>query len=93
MNVVARAAEEALRNSVRHAGVGARRWAFVWVAVGEVRVEVGDDGIGFDPVMIDPQRLGVRGSILARMRALPGGAGTVVSAPGDGTVVVLTWTG
>ena len=58
---------------------------------GLVEVSVEDRGPGFDTDRIDEQRLGIRGSILERMQALPGGAAVVESRPGSGTRVVVTW--
>lgn len=82
--VVLRAAQEALANVRRHAG--ARR---VVVRLqpddGQVRLEVGDDGVGFDPL----QREGFG---LAGMRGRVGEVGgdvAVASAPGGGTRVVV----
>ncbi|PFG40062.1 histidine kinase-like protein [Georgenia soli] len=85
------AAAEALRNSVRHAGAGARRTVTVSVRPGWAEIRVHDDGAGFDPGAVPAARLGVRGSILGRMSRLPGGYAEVRSAPGAGTEVVLGW--
>ncbi|WP_420113964.1 sensor histidine kinase [Pseudactinotalea sp.] len=85
------AASEALRNADRHAG-GPTRVRLAHTDRGGVLVEVHDLGPGFDSQRIDPARLGVAGSILGRMRALPGGAAEVDSAPGQGTRVVIRWT-
>jgi signal transduction histidine kinase len=82
------ATEEALRNSVLHAGATNRT---VHVHVGEdgAQVDVLDDGVGFDPSRVPPTRLGISESIRGRMEALPGGAAVVVSTPGVGTRVQL----
>jgi signal transduction histidine kinase len=56
-----------------------------------VEVSVEDRGPGFDVDRVDAQRLGIRGSILERMRTLPGGGAVVDSQPGGGTRVVVTW--
>lgn len=85
----ARAVTEALANVTLHAGVGeaelvsSRR-------DGEVRVEVADEGRGFDEHRLPPDRFGVRGSILATMRSLPNG-GAEISSGGHGTRVSLWW--
>jgi signal transduction histidine kinase len=54
-------------------------------------VEVLDDGIGFDPAAVPETRLGIAVSMVARMRAIPGGNAMVVSAPGVGTRVAISW--
>ena len=86
------ASGEAVRNSVRHAGRDDvhRRLDVRPIADG-VEVSVRDDGRGFDPDAVPPGRMGVRDSILGRIRAVPGGAGTVESSPAGGTVVTLRW--
>lgn len=90
VETVGAAAAEALRNSVRHAA-GAERVVGVVVSPGLIEVSVEDRGPGFDADRVDEQRLGIRGSILERMRSLPGGAAVVESRPGSGTRVVVTW--
>lgn len=84
------AAAEALRNSVRHAAA-AERTVSVAVSPERIDVLVQDRGPGFDVNHLDGSQLGIRNSIIGRMRALPGGAATVESAPGDGTRVAVTW--
>jgi signal transduction histidine kinase len=54
----------------------------------QVEVNVRDRGRGFDPAAVDPDRHGVRQSIVARMAAV-GGSASVRSAPGEGTEVRL----
>ncbi|MEU5840644.1 ATP-binding protein [Rhodococcus sp. NPDC047139] len=87
---VAAALAEAVRNSVRHAGTGVRRAVHVDLEPGAVRVTVRDDGRGFDPGVVDPYRMGIRASILGRMRGLDGGDSQIESGPG-GTTVTLVW--
>ncbi|WP_348536948.1 ATP-binding protein, partial [Nocardia carnea] len=90
----AAALAEAVRNSLRHAGVPARRVrreVTVTVGAGGLLVVLRDDGKGFDRAAVPPDRLGIAASILGRMRQLPGGAGFVESAPGHGTTVTLMW--
>ncbi|MEV1247671.1 sensor histidine kinase [Nonomuraea sp. NPDC050022] len=85
----ARAVTEALANVARHSGVhqaellSSRR-------DGEIRVEVADEGRGFDQDRLPPDRFGVRGSILDTMRSLPNG-GAEISSGGQGTRVSLWW--
>jgi two-component sensor histidine kinase len=59
---------------------------------GQSRVEVivRDRGAGFDPDRADPTRLGLRRSIAERA-ADCGGRARIWSAPGEGTVVRLSW--
>lgn len=80
---------EALRNSIRHAGDSDPR---VTATIGgdELRVVVSDRGPGFDPASTAADRMGVRLSILERMRSLPGGSAQVRSG-GEGTRVELGW--
>lgn len=91
VETLSQATAEALRNSVRHAGPGAARAVEVRVHPGALRLIVRDDGGGFDPDAVDPARLGVRSSVLGRMRAVEGGRAELRSAPGAGTEVVLEW--
>ena len=80
---------EALRNVTRHAGTG-RADVTVRDADHGLIVEVSDQGRGFDPRLVATSRRGIRESIRARMEAVGGGA-EVISAPGEGTRVVLRW--
>jgi signal transduction histidine kinase len=82
--------EEALRNAARHAEAPNRS---VHVSVGEdlIRIDVLDDGVGFDPAAVSADRLGIGRSILGRMRAVSGGGGEVVSATGTGTRITLSF--
>ena len=86
------ATEEALRNSLGHAGP-ANRTVHVLVTGEGVEVNVLDDGVGFDPAAVPPARLGIARSIEGRMRDLPGGGANVISTAGVGTRVVLSWSG
>jgi hypothetical protein len=56
-----------------------------------VEMIVADDGVGFDVADVPAERLGVSQSIVGRMRRTPGGSADVGSAPGEGTVVALSW--
>ncbi|HEY0117630.1 MAG TPA: ATP-binding protein [Cellulomonas sp.] len=90
------AVEEAVRNSVEHAagGVLARpvtRVVDMAVDGDGLTATIADDGVGFDTAAVEPRRLGVRRSILARMAAVPGGTARVDSARGYGTTVTLLW--
>jgi hypothetical protein len=87
---VLEATAEALRNSVAHAGTATRAVHARATPFG-LEVTVLDDGSGFDPDAVRPERLGVRVSILDRMRSLPGGHAHIVSRPGVGTRIVISW--
>ncbi|WP_295011672.1 sensor histidine kinase [uncultured Microbacterium sp.] len=86
---MALAARQAISNAVAHAG--ARGLAVVVEGIGEggTKVTVRDTGGGFDPSQVRPDRLGIRGSIIARMAAV-GGSATIDSGSG-GTTVTLRW--
>lgn len=91
VDAVVGAAAEALRNSLRHAGPGATRVVDATFDPAAIRVEIIDDGPGFDPAAVDAARLGVRASIAARMRSVPGGDATIDTRPEQGVRVVASW--
>jgi signal transduction histidine kinase len=90
---LAYAIREALVNVAMHAGTG-KAWVDVSLAgppAGSgVLVTIRDAGVGFDPSVVDPARLGLRRSIAERVADL-GGRASVRSQPGGGTVVDLYW--
>ncbi|HEX8581086.1 MAG TPA: ATP-binding protein [Acidimicrobiales bacterium] len=80
------AVAEAVANVGKHAGV---RRAVVFAEQdddGRLFVSVRDDGRGFDPAAVPPDRRGLAGSVVGRV-ADAGGRAEVVSAPGRGTEV------
>ncbi len=87
-----RAAQESLTNIVRHSKA---ETVLVQASLGpdEARIEIEDDGVGFEPATVaEPQESG-RGLGLLGMRErldLFGGSSTIDSTPGQGTRVVLT---
>ncbi len=85
--LVWRVAQEAVRNSLRHAG--ATQLSVTVRSEGRLTVlEVVDDGCGFDPAEArDRTHFGLRG--LASLIADAGGTLHVTSAPGHGTAVRL----
>ena len=92
VDIIDAATCEAVRNSIRHAGPGARRTVTMNITADGVDATVIDDGDGFDPAYVAPHRLGLAVSILGRLRALPGGSAEVTTVPGEGTRVDLHWT-
>ena len=86
---------EALRNSEAAAGAGhvgaVVRTVIVQAKAGGIRVEVLDDGVGFDLGAVPPERLGIAESIIGRMERVAGGSAAVRSWPGAGTEVVVAW--
>ena len=86
------AAVQAMVNSLQHAGSGAvRRWLTIGASAGHgIRVDVGDDGDGFDVDSLPMERLGVRVSIIERV-ANAGGTVEVDSVVGRGTVISIVW--
>lgn len=91
-DAVVSAAVQAMTNSVKHAGGPEvpRRLLIEGMEGGGVRVSVTDRGKGFDPAAVASERLGLRVSILERMRRV-GGEVDVRTAPGEGAEFVLSW--
>jgi signal transduction histidine kinase len=86
-----RIAQEALNNALKHAQASAIRVALAREA-GRVRLEVADDGIGFDPATASSG--GHFGLGIMRERALAAGAELVLdAAPGRGARITLIWAG
>jgi signal transduction histidine kinase len=83
-----RIAQEALNNALHHSRA-AKIWVRLGAQDGRLALEVGDDGVGFDPSAPDlrSRRLGLT-SMEERAAAL-GGVLSVESRPGDGTRVRL----
>jgi two-component system NarL family sensor kinase len=80
---------EALRNVERHAGTDQAE-VVVTGGAGWAVVKVTDTGRGFDPAATPPSRRGIRESITGRMQAA-GGRAAIVSRPGAGTSVTVSW--
>ncbi|QZY51516.1 sensor histidine kinase [Leucobacter tenebrionis] len=85
------ASAEAVRNSLRHAGDPVPRRFTAQLSARRVSILIEDDGAGFDMAASFAQRLGIRASIVQRMREVDGGSATVTSSPGRGTTVRLEW--
>jgi NarL family two-component system sensor histidine kinase YdfH len=79
---------EGLRNVARHARAG-RAWVKLVIAAGALMLEIGDDGVGFDPArgLSIPGHYGLLG--LRERARLAGGSLEIVSAPGQGTRLLI----
>jgi signal transduction histidine kinase len=94
---ISNAMREALSNVAAHAGTAE---AFVEISriglaehaegSGRLQVSVRDFGTGFDLARVDQARLGLRRSIAERI-ADCGGKASIRSAPGEGTLVCMSW--
>jgi signal transduction histidine kinase len=83
-NALYRIAQEALTNACKYSK--SKNVAVTMTQEGQdVRLEVRDNGIGFDPGLIETGHFGLEG-IRQRVRLL-GGRLTIESKPGDGTLV------
>lgn len=82
------AVRASLENVVRHSGATTAEVEFI-ADDDHVTVMVTDQGCGFDPATVPPDRLGLRGSVVQRMSAV-GGQAQIWSSPGAGTSVVLS---
>ena len=81
------AAREAATNAARH-GVGPIS-VYAEVTPGAYEVFVKDGGPGFDPHAVPEDRLGIRNSVIGRVRRA-GGDASVRSAPGESTEVFIS---
>lgn len=95
-DAVVGAVTEAVRNAQLHAGQRNRSGEPITISVDfdateeSIRVVVRDDGRGFEPGAVSAARMGIRGSIHGRMRAV-GGESAVESWPEWGSRVSLFW--
>jgi len=88
-SAIAGAAREAVTNARKHARASQVIVRVQSAGDGRTLVTVSDDGIGFDPARAAGGRgLGVRTSIIGRMRRA-GGHASIEQAPGGGTLVTL----
>ncbi|MEO3755089.1 PspC domain-containing protein [Streptomyces sp. B6B3] len=83
------AAREAMVNAAKYGGENGPVRVFAEVEGRTVFVSVRDRGPGFDVDAVPADRMGVRESIMGRMRR-NGGSARVRSTPGEGTEVELT---
>ncbi|MFC0528606.1 sensor histidine kinase [Phytohabitans kaempferiae] len=86
---VADAAREAMNNVLRHAGAEQIHLRLSGDPR-RLRVEVADDGRGFEPDRVPATRRGLRDCVRGRLAAV-GGTARVASRPGAGTTVSLEW--
>ncbi|MFJ8039577.1 ATP-binding protein [Kitasatospora sp. NPDC096147] len=89
VDALTKGAREALNNAAKYAEVDV-----VWLTAagtedGGVRVAVIDRGVGFDP---DRTRPGLGTTLSINRIVALGGETAVISTPGEGTTVELTWT-
>jgi Signal transduction histidine kinase len=82
------ATTQAIANAMEHAG-GHGLAVAVTGGAARVAVRISDTGPGFAPAEVPPDRLGIRGSIVARLAAAGGRARVHTGA--SGTVVDLAW--
>lgn len=83
VEAVVAAGREAMVNAAKHAA-SATVSVFVEGAEGSARVYVRDRGVGFDPDTVDGDRMGIRGSIRARLQRA-GGSAELRTGNGTGT--------
>jgi signal transduction histidine kinase len=81
------ACAEAVANAASHSGSDAIS-VYVEVEAASVSAFVRDQGHGFDPSTVPPDRRGIADSIIGRIERR-GGSVTIDSRPGDGTEVVI----
>jgi len=84
-NALYRIAEEALSNAERHAE--ASRLSVRLSYANGVMLSVQDDGLGFEPAAVEPDRYGLVG--IRERAALVDGEVTVTSAPDEGTTLTV----
>jgi signal transduction histidine kinase len=84
---VVRAAREAMVNAAKHSGADR---IDLYVEIDEVLISVfiRDRGVGFELEAVEEDRMGVRGSIVERVKRA-GGRAIIRTAPGEGTEVRL----
>ena len=90
VRAIGAAVAEALRNCLRHADA-VHRGVSGELGPDRIRIDVHDDGIGFEPATVSSHRLGIAISIRGRMARVDGGSVEIDSAPGGGTTVRLGW--
>lgn len=89
VEALADATAELMRNTVHHNPAGVRARVHGHLHQERIRVVVSDDGGGFDADALPTGRLGIRVSVVGRMRSVGGEAD--VSSSRRGTTVELRW--
>ena len=87
VTAVVKAAREAMVNAAKHSGAD-RIDVYVEADPDLLSVYVRDRGAGFDLADVEDDRMGVRGSIIERVKRV-GGRAIIRTAPGEGTEVRL----
>jgi signal transduction histidine kinase len=90
LRALVQSAGEAMTNAARHSGAS-RISVFAEVGRDHIDVFVADQGKGFDPEVVAPERRGIADSIRGRMKR-HGGNVVITSSPGEGTEVHLSMT-
>ena len=83
-----RVAREAVNNSIVHAEASEINLSLI-AGSGQVELHIEDDGYGFDPQAVGEGHLGIR--IMQERAAMIGGKVEIVSEPGKGTEIVVSW--
>jgi signal transduction histidine kinase len=81
---------QAVANALQHAGAESRVEVFLKGLSNGVKIVVKDDGRGFRPSRIPKNRLGLKLSIIGRIKSV-GGKAFIDSKPGFGTNIILEW--
>ena len=81
---------EVALNVAKHSGAEHVEVTLTSPEPGAVLITVEDDGVGFVPEQVPKRRLGLQVSVVYRMWAI-GGRAEILSSPGSGTVVNLSW--
>jgi anti-sigma regulatory factor (Ser/Thr protein kinase) len=89
VTAIAGAVREAVTNARKHANATNVVVRVEISTAGQAAVTVTDDGVGIDPELVaSANGLGVKGSIIGRMKRV-GGSASLQDAPGGGTLVTL----
>ncbi len=88
LRALVQSAGEAMTNAARHS-CASRISVFTEVGQDHIDVFVADQGKGFDPEVVAPERRGIADSIRGRMKR-HGGDVVITSSPGEGTEVHLS---
>ncbi len=83
-----RVAREAVNNAIVHAEASEINLSLI-AGSGQVELHIEDDGYGFDPQAVGEGHLGIR--IMQERAAMIGGKVEIVSEPGKGTKIVVSW--